>query len=586
VLATQRLRGARVLHKGATQWLSAWRVPQKHPRTGVYWFRRRVPERLRALVGKTEEVRSLKTKDLNIAKARHIAVAAEVEERWKNLQRGPAVLTHQQVLSLAGEVYRAEVEAHQADPGDPRQWVAAEFFDRWIARTRRTQSKKPDGIRLTTGWSPAETLVDKRYGERADALLARHGLQIRPEDRKRIVLAAADAMHDAHGQLRRNAEGDYRLDPQAARFPPPQRFGPPLTLQALWEDFKEQKQVSLNTEKAWAAILRKLEAFVGVMDVRDIPEDHLVRWRDHLLKSATDSRTGKRLQPKRVRDSYIAAARAVFSWACDQRKMTVNPAEKIKVTVPIKPKLRSKGFTDDEARRILSAALALPNRLITPEHAAARRWVPWLCAYTGARVNEITQLRRKDVLEDTIVHKEDGREVEKTYYFIRITPEAGNQKSRTFREVPLHDHLMEQGFIEFVKRCEQGPLFYSTKRQKQGVSGQNPTYARVGQSIAVWVRGLGIKDPFIQPNHAWRHRFKTLGRLHGMDSAKLDAIQGHAQANEGGSYGEFPAASLKPEIDKLPRYEVVAAETTDRRKTRHSKDRANNPSSEAPEGAV
>lgn len=86
--------------------------PQRHPRTGVYWFRRRVPGRLRAIVGKTEEVRSLKTKDLNIAKARHIAVAAEVEDRWKNLSRGPAVLTHQQVLSLAGEIYRAEVEAH------------------------------------------------------------------------------------------------------------------------------------------------------------------------------------------------------------------------------------------------------------------------------------------------------------------------------------------------------------------------------------------------------------------------------------------------------------------------------------------
>jgi integrase len=212
--------------------------------------------------------------------------------------------------------------------------------------------------------------------------------------------------------------------------------------------------------------------------------------------------------------------------------------------------------------------------------------VPWLCAYTGARVNELTQLRRKDVLEGTIVHKEDGREVEKTYYFIRITPEAGNQKTRTFREVPLHDHLIEQGFIEFVKQCEQGPLFYSTKCQKQGVSGQNPTYARVGQSIAAWVRRLGIDHPDVQPNHGWRHRFKTIGRRCRMDSALLDAIQGHAQANEGGAYVEFPWDALKPEIDKHPRYEVVAAETTDRRKTRHNKDRGSNPSSEAPEGAV
>ncbi|MEY9463866.1 site-specific integrase [Bradyrhizobium ottawaense] len=36
---------------------------------------------------------------------------------------------------------------------------------------------------------------------------------------------------------------------------------------------------------------------------------------------------------------------------------------------------------------------------MTEENAAARRWVPWLCAYTGARVNEITQLRACDVIE-------------------------------------------------------------------------------------------------------------------------------------------------------------------------------------------
>jgi integrase len=119
--------------------------------------------------------------------------------------------------------------------------------------------------------------------------------------------------------------------------------------------------------------------------------------------------------------------------------------------------------------------------------------------------------------------------------------------------------LVEQGFIDFVLKAGKGPLFYSTERQKEGVSGQNPTYARVGQSIAEWVRGLGIDDPDVSPNHGWRHRFKTMGRRCGMDSAKLDAIQGHAQANEGG------------------RYKVVAAETTDRRRTRRSKERTSNP---------
>ena len=95
-----------------------------------------------------------------------------------------------------------------------------------------------------------------------------------------------------------------------------------------------------------------------------------------------------------------------------------------------------------------------------------------------------------------------------------------------------------------------------------------------------------IDHPDVQPNHGWRHRFKTIGRRCGIDTALLDAIQGHAQANEGGSYGEFPWDALEPEIDKQPRYKVVAAEAPDRRKTRRSKDQSNSPSPEAPEVAV
>jgi hypothetical protein len=51
-----------------------------------------------------------------------------------------------------------------------------------------------------------------------------------------------------------------------------------------------------------------------------------------------------------------------------------------------------------------------------------------------------------------------------------------------------------------------------------------------------------------------------------MDSQKLDFIQGHAADTEGVKYGRFPPPALKPEIDKIPRYEVVPAAALDRRK--------------------
>jgi hypothetical protein len=43
--------------------------PWKHPKTGVYWLRKRIPDDLRPILGKREEKRSLGTKDPAEARA-------------------------------------------------------------------------------------------------------------------------------------------------------------------------------------------------------------------------------------------------------------------------------------------------------------------------------------------------------------------------------------------------------------------------------------------------------------------------------------------------------------------------------------
>ncbi|WP_318652304.1 DUF6538 domain-containing protein [Bosea spartocytisi] len=67
--------------------------PFKHPKTGVYWFRRVVPKDLRATVGKRGALRSLRTKDPTEARALHANIAAEVEKHWGAL-RSPAETLH------------------------------------------------------------------------------------------------------------------------------------------------------------------------------------------------------------------------------------------------------------------------------------------------------------------------------------------------------------------------------------------------------------------------------------------------------------------------------------------------------------
>jgi integrase len=126
------------------------------------------------------------------------------------------------------------------------------------------------------------------------------------------------------------------------------------------------------------------------------------------------------------------------------------------------PKLRERDFHEEEWRTILRATLESPPRRMEPYNAAARRWASWLCAYTGARPGEVCQLRAEDVVETP------------SGWAIHITPDAGRVKTGEARTVPLHEHLIEQGFVTFA-RTKAGPLFYdSDGRRKLDDDPTNP----------------------------------------------------------------------------------------------------------------
>jgi integrase len=172
----------------------------------------------------------------------------------------------------------------------------------------------------------------------------------------------------------------------------------------------------------------------------------------------------------------------------------------------------------------------------------AFRWLPWLCAYSGARVGEIAQLRKQDIqLHDGV-------------WLMWITPEAGSTKNGAPRFVAIHPHLVEQGFLDFVKRSKNNaPLFYDPARSRGGRDG-NPQYKKVGERIGAWVREIGVDDERIQPNHAWRHLFKTRARKVKMDVGAREYMQGHVPSTEGEAYGEFEPDVLAYEVGKLPRF--------------------------------
>jgi integrase len=281
----------------------------------------------------------------------------------------------------------------------------------------------------------------------------------------------------------------------------------------------------VRTRHNWKTSLRHISLFLGHANAADISRDDVLNWKDQLL------REGKAVAT--VRGLFINSMSAMFSAAQNAHLIPENPF--LGVRFPkVKPKiLRSKGYSDREARQILLAALTTPRGLREEQHNHMfRRWAPWLCAFTGARIAEIAQLRKQDVGEV------DGVPV------LYLTPDAGSIKTDRARTVPLHPQLVKLGFLDFAKEVGGVYLFQSKE-------SRSPVYR--GSIVGKWVRSLAVSVPAVQPNHAWRHRFKSICREAGIPSEYNNALTGHSnRANVGNVYGEYPPLALHREICKLP----------------------------------
>ena len=308
---------------------------------------------------------------------------------------------------------------------------------------------------------------------------------------------------------------------------------------------REACDLSFGTRKRWRPLLLRLCEYLRRDDLSGVSSDEARSWRDHLLESGVH---GSVLSRATVGDAYLAAARAFFTWAHDERRVTSNPfsgvsvrASKDTLSEPRAPK----SFSKEEATLILTETLRPADPRVSPKFAAARRWVPWICAYTGARVNEITQLRRQDVFAVVV-------DAATTIWVMRITPDAGTVKTRKARDIPLHPHLIEQGVLDYVQSVKAGPLFYNGS---QPGTTANPAYRKTGDMLAAWVRAIGV-DRDVAPNHGWRHGFITIARSVRLPEPTSDHICGHAPRTVGEGYGEFKILPLWEDVARLPRYEV------------------------------
>ena len=450
-------------------------------------------------------------------------------------------LTPRQARALAGEWYEWFVAKHPVNKGSKWEALRDQVYEalREAAGDDEWERGNPDDLwREDAKLRNAVRPILADVGETAQ-FLAMKGLVLKNEARERFLDWLYQDLAEALRKLIRVAHGDYKDDKYTERFPKFEGADTGETPQQLFEAWVSERKPARGTIESWRYVFAEMTRQFKDRSAASISPEEAQNW----VKSLTNKRAAST-----VRKNWITASKTVFGWAFDHKRLPRNSFVQVKITVPKKRALReTKAFLPDEWCTILRASLAI-TAMDTPD-GAAKRWVPWLCAYTGARPGEITQLRGSDVIERDGIHA------------LRITPEAGTVKGNKARVVPLHEHLIAQGFLDFVARHGAGPLFYRVAKQSGDsapTKTKKPRYAQARQRLASWVRSLGISDKELSPNHAWRHTFKQLADHAGISERMSNYITGHAQKNVGATYGAPTLAQMADALKKFPRYAVAA----------------------------
>ena len=246
-------------------------------------------------------------------------------------------------------------------------------------------------------------------------------LALNAEGRRSFLYWLYDDLAAVLKKLKRLGKGDYGDDGYAKRFPKFEATDAGDTPQQLFDKWVSERKPAYGTIESWSYVFGALQEKFGGRSAGSITPDEARDWIRGLVTSERSAHT--------VKKTYLNACKTVFGWALEHKLVSRNPFADVKVTVAKRKQLReTQAFRPTEWRVVLATSLKVSDT--NSPDAAARRWVPWLCAYTGARVGEIAQLRKQDVTEREGVPS------------LLITPEAGTVKGGRSRAVPLHEHFI------------------------------------------------------------------------------------------------------------------------------------------------
>ena len=307
---------------------------------------------------------------------------------------------------------------------------------------------------------------------------------------------------------------------------------------AKWADHKRRSASSAATAKvSISRQQQKVEAFIasqGDLPIGSITADHLLAFRDHLKAQTKPSYQDNTIA------GYLKAVQAIVSFAVNERLIATNPFHGLKFQLSKKNSKKAAAFQREDLQNLLLA----PTFIKLRKNQTSRFWIVLIALFTGARVEEICQLKRKDIKKCDIT---DLQQQQRSIHYFDINEDDKDKHLKnksSIRKIPVHPQLLKCGLMEYVERQTDPEAFIFPDL----IRVDN----RLGHGISKWFSPYcgkhGIEGKRF---HSFRATFIDACRDANIHREKYQRMTGHAPENVGDEYGGHSLGRLYSEIMKV-----------------------------------
>lgn len=278
-------------------------------------------------------------------------------------------------------------------------------------------------------------------------------------------------------------------------------------LLASWK----QTQTRPRTVNAYTTAVNEFQQLHGRLLAQDITREHARRYRDHLVERSLSRGTVA---------NRIGFLGTLFRFGQNEliEQVRGNPFERVSVVTNKRVRVAKdrRAFTVEELNTLFQGRVYTQGHRPKGQAAQAAYWAPLLGPFTGARLEEIAQLRVADI------------ESVNGSWCIRICDLGEGQHVKTlssYRRVPVHEELVRCGFIDFVQ--QQKDAGHERLFPELSNANANETWSNaLGKWFARFLDELKLTDPALD-YHSFRYTFKQQCSLSGISTEVRDALSGH-----------------------------------------------------------